>query len=1071
MRVENCSNLDGRFFIEGGEPVRKDIRLWSWLLAAALAAPVVAVAGGLPDWENPRVIDINTEAPHAAMSAYADAAAAAAGGQNRFEQSLNGDWQFHWVPKPGDRPLDFYKTDFNAGGWKTIPVPSNWEMQGYGTPIYTNVTYPFRMAAPFVSLRPPTNYTSFKERNPVGSYRRAFTLPAEWAGRRTYIVFEGVDSAFYLWINGRKVGYSEDSRVPAEFDVTDFVKPGENLAAAEVYRWCDGSYLEDQDMFRLSGIYRDVRLISRPSLYMRDFYVRTQFDNEYQDAVLKLRVNIRNKGAASAQATVRASLARQADNFAADLPAQTATVAAGAERIVELSLPVPSPRQWSAERPELYDLTISLNGDAGAIEAIPWQVGFRQVEIRNRQILVNGRPIYIKGVNRHEHDPELGHVMTEERMMQDLTLMKENNLNSVRTCHYPDVSRWYSICDDFGLYVLDEANIETHGYGKDLPHLINVAPSYARAFVERARAMVERDKNHASIIGFSLGNETGRGPNLRFERNWIRKHYPEFIVTYEWTEYSDIITNMYYRPGMLKPQWYLSGANKPFVQIEYAHAMGNSVGGLWKFWAVYESNPHFQGGFIWDWVDQGILRQDKDGRAYFAYGGDFGDVPNDSKFCLDGLIRPDRVPNPSLYEVRKVYQNIEVEEVDADAGSGRFRVFNKYSFLPLSEFSGVWELMEDGVKIAAGELPALSAGPRSSEEFTVALSQPELKPGAEYFLNFSFQRKTGGPFEGLYAEHNGGAAPVAAVDQFRMPWGQVPPDPESAAPAGLKVAESDARVTVSGAGFEVGIDSATGGLVSWTVNGRALVSGPLLPNYWRPPTINDEMSMFPIRKAYWRALSYAAPKATVKVESQDERLVRVSASSSLPLAQGWRQVVYEVTADGRVRVESSMNAINPLLPTIPRVGMQIKVPAEFTNVKWYGRGPHENYADRNTGALVGLYAGTIDEFFFQYVVPEECANRTDVRWLSLTGPDGFGLRVVGENPLSMSAWPYDMIDIEKAQHQNELTRSDAITLNIDLAQMGVSGDIPGVTWAFQEYRLQPGAYRYAFTLAPLSPSE
>jgi beta-galactosidase len=1037
-----------------------------WLLPLLVVA-CLGAAAELPDWENPRVIDIGTEPPHASLSAFPDEAGADAG-RNPRELPLDGDWQFHWVPEPSQRPLDFYRPDFDAGGWKTIAVPSNWEMQGYGTPIGTNVAYPFRKAAPRVTLTPDPSYTTYNERNPVGSYRRTFTLPPEWSGRRTYLVFDGVDSAFYVWVNGHQVGYSEDSRLPSEFDITDFVAPGENLVAAEVYRFCDGSYLEDQDMFRLSGIYRGVRLVSRPAVYLRDFYVRTELDRDYRDAMLRLRVNIRNKSNAPSEATVSATLADNTVNLVSGTELRISTkrtmVAAGAEEVMELSLPVPDPKKWSAERPDLYELRITLADGAGRVlEVIPWQVGFRQVEIKNRQLLLNGRPILIKGVNRHEHDPDLGHVVTDMRMIQDVTLMKKSNLNAVRTCHYPDVEAWYRLCDRYGLYVLDEANIETHGYGKDLPHRINTGPDYRQAFISRMRGMVERDKNYPSIIGFSLGNESGRGPNLFAERAWSKKHYPEFIVWYEWPEYSDVITNMYFRPKMLKPLWYLSGANRPFIQIEYAHSMGNSTGGLSNFWRIYGVHPSFQGGFIWDWVDQSFWRTAPDGTRYYVGGGDFGDKPTFGKYADDGLIQADRLPNPALYEVAKVYQNIKVEAVDLDAG--RLRAINGNSFLSLADFTGRWVIEENGGAIAGGELPTLTAPALSNEEFTLPLTRPTPDPGAEYFLKIEFYRRTPTGLEEMPALAAQPVRWIAAWDQFKLPWSApAPPSPDLSSLAPLTVSSADGKVTVTGDKFSVAIDQATGGLESYRWQGRELVAGPLLPNYWRPMTMNDEQSLIKKRKAYWRKLSLAAPKASTTFEQPAPQRVLVRAKSPLPSGQGWREVEYAVTADGRVRVESSMAIIDPLLPTLPRVGMQMKVPAALRKMDWFGRGPHENYIDRNTGAAVGHYAGTVAELFHPYEVPQECANRTDVRWLTLTGPDGFGLRVTGEAPLSMSAWPYDMWNIEDADHTIELKPTDAITLNIDLAQMGVSGDIPGVTWAFPEYRLQPKAYRYAFTL-------
>ena len=1045
-------------------------KLAATVIGLGLAAWSFSSSGGpeskVPDWENPRVLGINKEAPHATLSAYPDLKAAQSM-SNPFEMSLNGDWKFFWSPDPWQAPGDFQRPDYDAGKWDSIPVPSNWEMQGYGTAIYTNAAYPFKKAAPKVTRTPRKDWTAFKERNPVGSYRRTFILPKSWSGRRTYIFFDGVDSAFQLWVNGQFAGYSEDSRLPAEFEITDLLVPGENLVAARVYRWCDGSYLEDQDMVRLSGIYRDVKLVSRPELYLRDFYVRTELDQDYRDAVLRLRVNLKNKGGKAAAARVSASLWRDEDSFRAEMAPQTVSVPAGEESVLEFSLAVKNPVKWSAEKPELYDFAVRLEDSEGrTLEVIPWLVGFRSVEIKHRQILVNGRAIRIKGVNRHEHDPDKGHVVTHERMMQDLALMKMHNLNSVRTSHYPNVPEWYELADQFGLYILDEANIEAHGYGKNGFTRISAGPDYRKAFVERMRGMIERDKNHPSIIGFSLGNESGRGGNLWAERKWSKTHYPEFVVWYEWPEYSDVITNMYFRPGMLEPSWILAGANKPFAQIEYAHAMGNGVGGLQKFWDVYESNPHFQGGFIWDWVDQGFFKTAPDGKKYFLYGGDFGEKPHSGFFCLNGLIRADRIPNPSLNEVAKVYQDIKVDAIDLAAL--KFKVLNKHSFLDLAEFSGVWVLKEDGNEVSRGKIPALSVAPAGSWEFQLDLGGAQRKPGAEYFLDLSFERKLPGPLESAVAGLIPGSR-TAAWDQFQLPGqARAQPVPNLSQYPALKVADAEGKITVSGQDFEVAVDKSTGALSSYTFRGRQLVTGPLLPNYWRPLTQNDQMSFVSLRKSYWRKAGYASPAARTGVEQETGSAVKIIAASNLPHAQGSRRVLYTIFADGRVRVESEMTALETL-PTIPRVGMQMKVPGAFRRMSWYGRGPHENYADRNTGAAIGIYSGTVDELFHQYPVPQECGNRTDVRWLTLVGEDGYGLKVTGQGPLSMSAWPYDMLEIERAKHVNELKKSENITLNVDYRQMGVSGDIPGVTWVFKEYRLQPGHYHYAFTLEPVAP--
>ncbi|HEV2762122.1 MAG TPA: glycoside hydrolase family 2 TIM barrel-domain containing protein, partial [Pyrinomonadaceae bacterium] len=574
------------------------------LLLAALAAP----AGGqepspAPEWEDPRVFNVNKEPAHATLTPYPDEQSALRGGTRTspFVRSLNGAWKFHWVATPAERPKEFYRPEFDASGWREIRVPSNWEMEGYGTPIYLNILYPFKMDAPRVTAEPPSDWTAYKERNPVGSYRRTFQVPAEWAGRRVFLVFGGVSSAFYVWVNGERVGYSEDSRLPSEFDITRHLKPGENLLAVEVYRWSDGSYLEDQDFWRLSGIFRDVQLVSRAHTYVRDFYSRTALDAAYRDAVLRLKVELKNSGPQDEAVSVEAKLLDARGRPVFRTLSKAATAPRESSAVVEFSRPVANPLKWSAEEPNLYTLVLTLKDARGRVlEVVPWRLGFRTSEIRDGQILVNGRPAVIKGVNRHEHDPDLGQVVTTERMVQDIKLMKQHNLNAVRTSHYPNVPEWYELCDRYGLYVVDEANIESHGYGANEVQRVSDGEDFTDAHVARVRGAVERDKNHPSIFAFSMGNEAGVGRNFEAARAWVKAHYPEFVLVYEAgaSVHSDAFNPMYTKPQDLISQWEKHGRGRPHFLIEYAHAMGNSVGNLQEYWAVIESQPQMHGGFI-----------------------------------------------------------------------------------------------------------------------------------------------------------------------------------------------------------------------------------------------------------------------------------------------------------------------------------------------------------------------------------------------------------------------------------------------------------------------------------------
>ncbi|HEX8336927.1 MAG TPA: glycoside hydrolase family 2 TIM barrel-domain containing protein, partial [Pyrinomonadaceae bacterium] len=771
-----------------------------------------------PDWENPRVFGINKEPARATFVPYPDEAAARRGVMayapgaapapgSPFVVSLNGRWKFNWVKEPSARPVDFYKPEFDVSAWKEIRVPANWEMEGFGTPIFLNITYPFKRDAPKVMGEPPRDWTTYEERNPVGSYRRTFTLPAGWAGRETFLVLRGVNSACYVWVNGQKVGYSEDSRLPAEFNVTRYVRPGENTVAVEVYRFSDGSYLEDQDFWRLSGIFRDVELVSRPPVHVRDFYARTTFDGQYRDARLALNVKVRNAGSSAEKFTLQAKLF-DSRGAAVGAPLSGAgTAAGGGEVSLDLSRDVTSPLKWSAEEPNLYTLVLTLKDSRGRVlESVPWRLGFRTSEIKGGQILVNGRPVVIKGVNRHEHDPDLGQVTTREMMVKDILLMKRYNINAVRTSHYPNDERWYHLCDEYGLYVQDEANVESHGYGANDRQRVSDAEDFTEAHVERMRRMVERDKNHASIFLWSLGNEAGWGRNLAAAYTWAKADRPELIVVYEGgaSVHSDAFNPMYTKPQDLLKYWQQKGEGKPFYLVEYAHALGNSVGNLQEYWDVLESRPGFHGGFIWDWVDQTFRKRTADGRDLWAYGGDYGDKPNDGNGG-DGLVFADRRVQPELEEVKKVYQFVKVEPVDLAAG--RVRVRNKHIFADLSHTEGSWELAEDGAVIQRGRLPRLRMAAGQSEEVKLGLTRRAALPGREYFLKVAFALAADTP----WAKRGH----VVAWDQFAVPFAP-PPAPAAAAgvaataaPA-LAVEETDSAVTLRGPRFLARVGKTTG---------------------------------------------------------------------------------------------------------------------------------------------------------------------------------------------------------------------------------------------------------------------
>ena len=1039
--------------------------------AACLCLPLLAFdvrpQGGpppAPEWEDPRVFAVGKEPPHATLTPYPGEAAALRAGPrpSAFVRSLDGAWKFRWSPTPAARPAGFHRPEFDVAAWRDIPVPSNWEMEGYGTPIFLNITYPFKRDAPRVMGEPPRDWTTYGERNAVGSYRRTFEVPADWAGRQVFLAFGGVSSAFYVWVNGERVGYSEDSRLPSEFDVTRHLKPGANVLAVEVYRWSDGSYMEDQDFWRMSGIFRGVRLVSRAPVYVRDFYARTALDAAYRDAALRLKVELRNSGGRDEAVSVEAKLLDERGAPVFRTLTKAATVARQSAATLEFEQPVRNPRKWSAEEPNLYTLLVTLRDAAGrVVECVPWRVGFRTSEIKGGRLLFNGRPLVIKGANRHEHDPDRGQVMTTGRMVEDIRLMKRHNLNAVRTSHYPNVEEWYELCDRLGLYVLDEANIESHGYGANEVQRVSDGEDFTAAHVSRVRGVIERDKNHASVFLFSMGNEAGVGRNFEAARAWAKAHYPEFNLAYESgdSRHADVFSPMYTKPQDLVAQWERHGRGRPQFLIEYAHAMGNSVGNLQEYWTAIESHPQFHGGFIWDWVDQGLRRRGADGREFWAYGGDFGDRPNDGNGG-DGLVLPDRRAQPELQEVKKVYQYVRVEPVDLAAG--RVRVRNRYLFRDLSSLSGAWELSEDGVVIRRGSLPRLSVAPGAARELTLGVGRRRLKPGAEYFLNVTFSLAG--------AETWAPRGHVLAWEQFRMPY-EAPPAAgrdASALPA-LKLSETADAFTVTGPGFAARFGRRGGALEAFESGGRPLLAGPLAPNFWRAPTDNDRGYEMSKKLAVWRDAGPRRAVRDVAAEQVSPQVVRVTAVSELPAGAGEYRNVYTVFGDGAVEVESSLAppASAADLPALPRFGMQMRVPGELGAAEWFGRGPHENYWDRNSGAAVGRYRANVDELFFPYMLPQESGNRTDVRWVTFTDRTGFGLRAVGAPLLYFSAWRFAPEELERRRHPSEIVRSADITVNLDHRQMGVGGDDSWGAWPHREYQLPARAYRYKFRLEPV----
>ena len=699
------------------------------------------------DWENPEIQRIGTEPARASFFSFPDRDRAMQNEplESDWMISLEGMWSFQWSPDPWSRPVDFYRRDFDASQWSLLEVPSNWQLKGYGVPLYTNKRYPFLKDPPRVTGTPPVEFTSYRWRNQVGSYRRTFRVPDSWSGRLTFLHFDGVDSAFNVWVNGEKVGFAKDSRTPADFDITRYLAPGENLLAVEVFQYSDGSYLEDQDKWRLSGIFRNVYLWSADTLYLRDLEAKTDLDPDYVDGLFHIKATLRNTTNSDRKAQVKLELLAPDSNGTLHEEVVEVMVSAGEEGVAQCSGRVPNVAKWSAESPTLYVLVVTLLDSSGNLgEVAILRLGFRKVEIRDRQLLVNGKAIYIKGVDRNEFLPESGYVVTRESMIRDLELMKQNNINTVRTSHYPNVSLWYDLCDRYGMYVIGEANIEAHDMGAHSNHVLLHDPSWKEAIIGRHRRMVERDKNHACIIVWSLGNESGNGPHFVSAYNWIKERDPSRPVQYESAlraSNTDIYCPMYAFPADLESYAKDPAADRPLILCEYAHAMGNSVGNFQDYWDIIEKYDLLQGGCIWEWCDLAIFKPLPDGSGrYLAYGGDFGDFPNDGNFCCDGLVQPDRRPNPHLHEVKKVYQNVKIAAVDLP--SGKVRIHNGFFFTNLDQFEIRWELRKDGKIAYSGSLGTIDLGPGQSCELVIPLPQDWLPETGEWILIVSLVLRT-----------------------------------------------------------------------------------------------------------------------------------------------------------------------------------------------------------------------------------------------------------------------------------------------------------------------------------------
>ncbi|MBA2939781.1 NPCBM/NEW2 domain-containing protein [Paenibacillus sp. CGMCC 1.16610] len=1256
----------------------------SFSALGASAAP----ANGYPEWNNnPDVFQVNREPAHASFIPYGDVPSALQGAdmisamtehQSPFYQSLNGLWKFNFSKNPNARPVDFYKDSYDTSSWNEIKVPGEWQLQGYDFPIYTNITYPFWGNGNSTNVQPPVAPTEY---NPVGSYKRTFTIPDNWSDRQTFISFQGVESAFYVWVNGQKVGYSEDSYSPKDFNITPYLKSGENTLAVEAYRWSDGSWLEDQDSLRLSGIQRDVFLFSTPSVHMRDFSVVTNLDSSYQDAELNLKVNVKNyiNGTTPANHTVEAMLYDGNNQPVFNEPVKMETAfGANSEVQVNASKLVANPKKWSAEDPNLYTLVLSLKDSSGKlIETAGTRIGFREFELKTmsdgsgkQQMILNGKPIMIKGVNRHDTNPDTGKATNLDQMIEDIELMKQYNMNAIRTSHYPSHPFWYDLANKYGLYVLDEVNLETHGVRDTVP---TSKPEWVENVKDRANSMVQRDKNHPSVIIWSLGNEAGSGSDFKAESDYIRSLDPTRPIHYEGYNdkaVTDMVSNMY--PAVSTLETYAKSSDpRPYIMCEYAHAMGNSTGNLQEYWDMIKKYPNLQGGFIWDWVDQAVrmktpaeklyltdvgetykadytgtviesdgavngVLQPKDvgsatvtmpndasynitgpftleawikplsnisdspiitkgdtqfalkmagttkleifvyksgtwtsasanlpanwvnnwhhvagtydganlklfvdgtvvatkaftgsfgsnnfpltigtdkekGRTsrmsfdkvrvynralsltelnddtrtadasvvlwqdfnkdnaksspleqheFLGYGGDFGDSPNDGNFMANGLILADRTPKPELTEVKHVYQNIIVKA--ADLAKGKVDVRNEFLFTNVNAYEANWELRADNKVIQQGTFDNLDIPSLTTKQITVPYSLPTAKPGVEYWLNFSFKLKS----DTLWAKKGH----EIASQQISLPL-STPNQPSvdlSTLPA-LNVQDQGTQVKINNTDMQINFNKSTGTIDTFKYQGKDLIKQGPTPNFWRAPTDNDKGNGEPSRTATWKNAGKNRSVTKATVTPIGDKIVRIDVEGTLPTTTvSSYKTSYTIFGNGDITVSNYLKPGAKSLPEIPEVGNMLTIPQEFEHITWYGRGPNENYQDRNSGSDVGMYSSTVEAQFFPYIEPSETGNKTDVRWVTLTNQDGVGLMAIGAPVIETNALHYTPDDLDGPAHPYQATHRDDITLRVNYKQMGVGGDD---SWGAKPHALYmllaDKDYSYSYTLRPI----
>jgi beta-galactosidase len=1014
----------------------------------------------VPDWENPELTSLNTVKPHVTYIPYDTELKAISNipDESAYFKSLNGKWKFRLADNYTEVPEDFFKAGFDASSWALIDVPSTWEIQGYSYPIYVNSDYEFYSKNP---LPPHVPY----DYNPVGTYLTNITVPRSFNGKNVFIHFGAVKSFYYIWLNGNYIGFSKDSKTPAEFDLTPYLKDGDNTLALQVFRWSDGSYLECQDMWRMSGINRDVYIYARPQTYIRDFFAKGKLTDNYTNGKLDIDILFNNLSADEVKKYKLQINLYDKNKTAKPVLTEIVLLDQAAEKdSLHYEKFIPDVKKWTAETPDLHILTLTLLDQNGnCIESLSNRIGFRTSEIKNGLLLINGVAVKLKGVNRHEFDPVKGHTIPKEIMLMDVKLMKQNNINAVRTCHYPDDPYWYELCDEYGIYLIDEANIESHGMGYKPERTLGNNPVWKNAHIDRTRRMLERDKNHPSVIIWSLGNEAGNGCNFQATYKWIKSRDLSRPVQYEragleWN--TDIYCPMYESvQGIL--EYASKKQDRPLIQCEYAHAMGNSSGNLVDYWDAIDNNEQLQGGFIWDWVDQGLQKFDSTGRKFWAFGGDFGpeDVPSDGNFCANGLVFPDRIAHPGLLEVKKVYQYVKFNAIDLKIPS--FRMTNKYAFIDLKNTQLNWDVTENGICISKGTFSTENIAPGNSRDYIVSWKAPSPKPGKAYYLNVYLVTTDDRPLLGK--DH------TLASEQFELPYSTEPAILKTSTLPSLTSAESGTDITVKGKSFAIIFDKASGTISSFTYQGKQLLEQGPLPNFRRAPLDNDVGSKMFVKCKPWYDASENRIVKSVVLDNSDAKAIQVTVNYSFPDANSEFTANYTITGKGDILVKNSLKAGNEL-PWIPRLGVNMKLIGALNQVDWLGRGPFENYTDRKTAAYVGKYHSTTNDMYVPYMRPQENGYRTDVKWVSINDGMSVGIYFEGSPNLGFSALPYIYDDLkgfeQKGKHGNLLHKQSFTDLNLDYLQCGVGGDDSWGSWPMEKYLIPAKDYSWSYRIRP-----